>query len=61
MKVRVTIEFDTTSGDYEVQYNNLSSPGEPIDFGVVSRALDRVLGHHGKAMEDDTADEEAWQ
>lgn len=61
MRVRVTIEFDTKTGDYEVQYNNLSQPGQPIDFAKVSVALDRVLGHHSGAVESGDAEEGTFQ
>lgn len=48
MKAKVTIEVDTDSGDYELRFQNLSKPGEPMDAGkimeMVRRALNQVAG-----------------
>lgn len=43
MKGKVTIEFDTVSGEYELDFKNISDPGEGIDYAVMQRALRQVI------------------
>lgn len=43
MNVKVTIELNTDTGEYTMQYNNLSSPGEPFDVLPVNAALKEIV------------------
>jgi len=38
-KVRVTVEIDMESGDYDMTFSNLSDPGRPIDLTAVLDVL----------------------
>lgn len=44
MQVGFNIVVDLDTGDYDVKVNNLSEPGEPMEWSKVKRALDAVLG-----------------
>jgi len=46
----ITVNLDT--GDYEVKVNNLSNPGEPMEWNKVKRALDAVLGDFNKSKDE---------
>lgn len=59
MKFRATFEVDSVTGDYEVQYDNLGDPGQPMDFKKVISCLKTVLGDHVPAVESEQ--EEAFQ
>jgi len=48
MKIRVTIEFDIDSGEYELQYKNISHPGTSIDANHLTEAVRRILGDFDK-------------
>lgn len=50
-KVRVTIDLDYATGDYEVQYNNVSEPGVPLDFTKTMALVKRIVGVHAPAVE----------
>lgn len=39
-KIRVTVDIDMESGDYDMTFSNLDAPGQPIDL---TKVLD-VLG-----------------
>lgn len=43
MKVRCTIELDPETGSYRMLFNNVSSPGEPMDYWRIRAAIQRVL------------------
>ena len=43
MKIKVEIEVDTESGDYELTFYNLGEPGEGMDLFIVQEATRRVL------------------
>jgi len=43
MKVKCEVTIDTESGDYEVQYWNVSEPGESIVYSDVSPLLKRIF------------------
>lgn len=48
MKARIILDVDTETGDYEMQFRNVSKPGEPMDAGrimeLVRRAFAQVQG-----------------
>jgi len=53
-KIRVTFEIEPDTGDYEVQYQNVSEPGQSIDLTRVMKIMKRVIGDHGsKAAQED--------
>ena len=52
-RYKVTVEFDTESGDYSLQPFNLSNPGEGIDYHVLKGALRRVFGDFIEQREKD--------
>lgn len=43
MKIKATVNFNTDNGDYEITYNNLSTPGDPIDFQVAVEYLKKIF------------------
>lgn len=43
MRVAVTVEVDTETGDYEMVCRNVSHPGDGIDWGIVSEMLRRIF------------------
>jgi hypothetical protein len=47
-KIRLTIDLDTESGDYEIQYNNISEPGKPLDFSKIMLYLRGLFSKHEK-------------
>lgn len=42
-KIRVDVEIDTETRDYEVVFHNLGNPGAMIDFNEVMDALELVF------------------
>ncbi len=42
-KIRVTIDVDTKTGDYDVEFRNLSDPGGSIDQTVLTEVLRRAM------------------
>ncbi len=57
MKVRVTIDFEIPGGEYEVQVNNISNPGQGMDWHVVQEALYRIIGDVVKDVRSETTEE----
>ncbi len=45
MKVKAEIILNLDTGSYEIQYFNLSQPGEPIDLTKANKLLGRVFPH----------------
>ena len=43
MKIGINIEHDLDSGDYEIKFNNLSNPGEPMELHEVQEALSAIV------------------
>lgn len=43
MQIGIVITVDTKTGDYEMKFNNVSHPGEPMDYWMITEALRRVL------------------
>ena len=43
MKVRIEIEIDLHSGEYDVRFHNLTSPGGDVDVGRLPQVVARVL------------------
>jgi hypothetical protein len=52
MKVRIEMEIDLQSGEYDVRFHNLTRPGADVDVAalpeVVSRVLENVAENHHK-------------
>jgi len=44
MKVKIIFEYDTSSGEYEMQVNNLSHPGQGIPLSSIQEAIRRITG-----------------
>ncbi len=42
-EVRVTIDMNLGSGEYSVQFNNMTDPGENMDLGEILGTLHGVL------------------
>jgi hypothetical protein len=42
MKVKLTFEYDTDSGEYEMIINNLSSPGQGVPLKNIQEAIRRI-------------------
>lgn len=55
MKARVTIDIDSSTGDYDLIFNNISSPGAPIDYTALTAVLRRIFSDVDKKA--DTAGE----
>lgn len=55
-KVRVTVELDLKTGDYDIQYNNLSQPGKPLDFTALMQFMHKVFVVHATDVIDDAED-----
>ena len=51
-KYKVTVEFDTESGDYSLEPHNLSNPGTGIDYHMMMTALGRIFGDFKEKMGD---------
>ena len=43
MKIKCEIELDLETGGYGFRVENLTRPGEPVDFGRLRKILERVL------------------
>ena len=43
MKIRVTIEIDLETGQYSLEYGNLSNSGKKIDAKELINALEKVV------------------
>jgi len=41
--IRVTIDLDLESGEWQAQYNNLSNPGGGIDYNIVQSFLKKIF------------------
>lgn len=44
MKVRIELDVDTTTGAYDVRFNNISQPGHDIDLVRLMEVVQQVLG-----------------
>jgi predicted RNase H-like HicB family nuclease len=44
MKVRLIFEYDTSDGDYSMEVNNLSNPGQGIPLENIKEAIRRITG-----------------
>jgi hypothetical protein len=49
--IRVVTEIDLKSGAYTLSFDNLSTPGGPIDYEVVGPALRRVINQFNADLE----------
>ena len=43
MKVRIELEIDLHSGEYDVRFHNLTQPGADVDVGRLPQLVHRVL------------------
>ncbi len=43
MKVRIEMEIDLHSGEYDVRFHNLTRPGADVDVGRLPELVHRVL------------------
>ncbi len=50
-KVRLTVEVNVLTGDYEFKFQNLTNPGEGIDYSYIRHAIDQILLDLGKKVE----------
>ena len=44
MKIKVAIEVDLSTGNYDVRCDNLSQPGAPIDVHTLGQVVGRIMG-----------------
>ena len=42
MKIKVTFTVDTEDGEYEMKFDNISSPGEPMSFEIIKKAFQKI-------------------
>lgn len=42
MKVKLTFEYDTESGEYEMTVNNITNPGQGIPLKNIQEAIQRI-------------------
>lgn len=52
MKFRTTIDFDTETGDYNIKFNNLSNPGDPMNLSEVQECVALVIKDWYLQLED---------
>jgi len=45
-KIKATIEIDLDTGDYGIQYNNVSEPGKDLDFTLIMKYLRAIFSKH---------------
>jgi hypothetical protein len=54
MKVRIEMEIDLHSGEYDVRFHNLTQPGADVDVArlpqMVTRVLENVAENHRADM-----------
>jgi len=43
MEVRVIVDLNMETGEYEVTFKNISNPGESMEYSDVAVVLQRVL------------------
>lgn len=64
MKVKCEIEMDLDEGEYSMKFNNLSAPGDPIEYNEVIEFLRGVMesfeDQMGASIEDEK-DERAFK
>ena len=53
MKFKSRIEVDTESGEYEVHFENVSNPGENMDYYELREHLAKVFTDWGQSIEED--------
>ena len=55
MKVRIEMEIDLHSGEYDVRFHNLTQPGADVDVGrlpeLVHRVLENVAQNHSAEVQ----------
>ena len=44
MKYKITVEIDTESGDYDMQFNNLTNKEAGIDYNLAMKAMYAIFG-----------------
>lgn len=43
MQVKCEILLEMETGEYELKVHNVSSPGEPVEYGQLKKVLERVF------------------
>lgn len=50
MKVKLIFEYDTDTGEYEMEVNNVSNPGQGISLASIQEAVRRITGNVEKQI-----------
>lgn len=45
---KITVEIDTDSGDYEMQFRNLTNKEDGIDYNLAMEAMYKIFGDFEK-------------
>lgn len=53
MNYRVTVDVDTLTGEYEIQFSNVSHPGEPVDYSELRGFLKAIVGDFDEKVQSD--------
>ncbi len=60
-KVRASVTIDLDSGEYEIIYNNISKPGQEIDYTEMMRYLKAIFAKNEKEVVKDAETETTGQ
>ena len=55
MKVRIEMEIDLQSGEYDVRFHNLTHPGADVDLARLPQVVHQVLENVAENNERDSA------
>lgn len=58
MKYKIRIEVDTETNEYEIGFNNLSKPGESIDYRELRSLLKKILDNFDSTINEDINSDE---
>jgi len=47
-KYRITVEIDTSSGDYEMSFRNLTKKEDGVDYHLAMEAMYKIFGDFEK-------------
>lgn len=50
MKYKVTVEFDSETGDYDLLFNNLTDKSQGVDYNMIMKAMRKIFGDFEKQM-----------
>ena len=58
-KIRCRIEVNLETGDYEIFLENITNPGQPMDYHHIRKTMTKVLTDWGVTLEEgiDSTDE----